>query len=111
MTVSWNRRLTSTAGNANHHNGQITLNPRLREISEREVDRTMRHELAHLVAYARAGRRRIEPHGREWRQACVELGIPEEPRCHDLPLPRRRQKPKHAYQCPNCLEVLLRIRP
>lgn len=111
VTVSWNRRLTSTAGNANHQNAQINLNPRLREISEREVDRTMRHELAHLVAYARAGRRRIEPHGREWRQACVELGIPEEPRCHDLPLPRRRQKPKYAYQCPNCLEVLLRIRP
>lgn len=111
VTVSWNRRLTSTAGNANHHNGQINLNPRLREIAEHEVDRTLRHELAHLVAYARAGRRRIEPHGDEWRQACKELGIPHESRCHDLPLPRRRQKPKYAYQCPNCLEVLLRIRP
>ncbi len=111
LTVSWNGRLTSTAGNANHHNGQITLNPRLREISETEVSRTMRHELAHLIAYTRAGRRRIEPHGPEWRQACVDLGMPDEPRCHDLPLPRRRQKPKHAYQCPNCLEVLMRIRP
>lgn len=111
ITVSWNGRLTSTAGNANHHNGQINLNPRLREISEYEVERTLRHELAHLVAYTRAGRRRIEPHGPEWRQACVDLGIPRESRCHDLPLPRRRQRPKYAYQCPNCLEVLLRIRP
>ncbi len=111
LTVSWNRRLTSTAGNANHHTGVINLNPRLEEISQDEVDRTMRHELAHLVAYTRAGRKRIEPHGPEWRQACVDLGIPHESRCHDLPLPRRRQKPKHAYQCPNCLEVLLRIRP
>lgn len=111
VMVTWNRRLTSTAGNANHVSGQINLNPRLREISEQEVDRTLRHELAHLVAYVRAGRRRIEPHGSEWRQACSELGIPHESRCHDLPLPRRRQRPKHAYQCPNCLEVLLRIRP
>ena len=111
VSVSWNRRLTSTAGNANHHNGQITLNPRLREISEREVSRTMRHELAHLIAYTRAGRCRIDPHGPEWRQACIDLGIPDEPRCHDLPLPRRRQKPKYSYQCPNCLEVLMRIRP
>ena len=111
VTVSWNGRLTSTAGNANHHNGQITLNPRLLEISQKEVERTLRHELAHLVAYTRAGRRRIEPHGPEWRQACVDLRIPHESRCHDLPLPRRRQKPRHAYQCPNCLEVLLRIRP
>ena len=35
-----------------------------------EVDRTLRHELAHLLAQWRVGRRRIAPHGKEWRQAC-----------------------------------------
>ena len=111
VRVTWNRRLTSTAGNASYHCALITLNPLLQDISVQEIDRTLRHELAHLISYARAGRRRIDPHGPEWRLACADLGIPEEARCHNLPLPRRRQRPKQAYQCPNCLEVLLRIRP
>src|ERR1700730_17806348 len=50
-----------------------------------EIDRTLRHELAHLLAQFRAGRRRISPHGEEWRQACHDLGIGDEVRCHNLP--------------------------
>lgn len=111
VEVVWNRRLTSTAGSANFKSSRISLNPRLREISDDEIDRTLRHELAHLIAHARAGKRRIDAHGPEWRQACAELGIPGEQRCHDLPLPRRKQLPKYAYQCPGCGGVLLRIRP
>ena len=110
VRVIWNKRLSSTAGNASYQGALITLNPLLQDISVEEINRTLRHELAHLIAYARAGRRRIDPHGPEWRKACADLGIPEEARCHSLPLPRRRQRPKYAYQCPNCLEVLLRIR-
>jgi predicted SprT family Zn-dependent metalloprotease len=40
-----------------------------------EIDRTLRHELAHLLAQFRVGRRRIAPHGPEWRIACRDLGI------------------------------------
>src|ERR1700687_2873461 len=40
-----------------------------------EIERTLRHELAHLLAQFRVGRRRIAPHGAEWRRACRDLGI------------------------------------
>ena len=63
----------------------ISLNPRLCEHGADEIDRTLRHELAHLLAQFRAGRRRILPHGAEWREACRDLGIADEKRCHTLP--------------------------
>ncbi|MEM7387507.1 MAG: hypothetical protein AAF514_21425, partial [Verrucomicrobiota bacterium] len=69
------------------------------------------HELAHLVAYARAGRQPIRAHGPEWKQACNDVGIPGETRCHELPLPRKKHAPRFAYRCPNCKELLLRVRP
>ena len=71
---------------------RVTLNPKLVEISAEEVSKTLRHELAHLVAQDRAGRRRIAPHGREWRKACADLGIAGEARCHTLPFQARRMK-------------------
>ena len=65
----------------------ITLNPRLRAFGEAEIDRTLRHELAHLLAHHRAGRRRIAPHGPEWQQACRDLGLASEPLPHAPPAP------------------------
>ncbi len=110
VQVVWNPRLRSTAGYAKYPGWCIELNPRLRSF-DGQVDRTLRHELAHLVAYYRAGRRRIEPHGREWRQACADLGIPNEPAHHRLPLPRSRRERRYAYQCPVCAIVVHRVRP
>ncbi|MEM9236142.1 MAG: SprT family zinc-dependent metalloprotease, partial [Verrucomicrobiota bacterium] len=95
VKVGWNRRMRTTAGRAWWPDGVIELNPRLKEISEREIWRTLCHELAHLVAYARAGRRRIKAHGPEWRRACAELGIPGEKASHDLPFEGRRQQRKY----------------
>ncbi len=110
VQVHWNPRLRSTAGYARYPSWRIELNPRLTAF-DGQVDRTLKHELAHLVAYHRAGRRRIEPHGREWRQACADLGIPDEPAHHCLPLPRFRQHRPHSYQCPVCCVVVNRVRP
>ena len=110
VAVRWNRRLTTTAGLARFAQAEVSLNPRLREFPD-EVDRTLRHELAHLLAHERAGRRRIDAHGPEWRQACADLGIPGESRCHSLPLPRRKQARTHTYRCPSCAFVLRRARP
>ncbi len=107
--VIWNERLTSTAGYAAYPDWRIELNPRLREF-EGQVDRTLKHELAHLIAYLRAGRRRIEPHGKEWRQACCDVGIPGEKSHHRLPLPRRQVKRNYAYACPVCGMVVQRVR-
>jgi SprT protein len=75
-----------------------------------EVDRTLRHELAHLLAQFRVGRRRIAPHGIEWRQACVDLGIAGEARCHNLPFATKSFPPRFVYVCPNCKEEFPRVR-
>jgi len=111
VRVAWNPRMRSTAGLAYPRKNLIALNPRLREFGAEEVDRTLRHELAHLLAHHRAGRRRISAHGAEWAQACRDLGLADEKRCHDLPLPRRKMAARHFYQCPSCSLTLKRVRP
>ncbi|MDD5200824.1 MAG: SprT-like domain-containing protein [Terrimicrobiaceae bacterium] len=110
VCVSWNPRMRTTAGVACYRTRQVVLNPKLIEISAGEVQRTLRHELAHLVAQARAGRRRIAAHGREWLEACADLGIPDEKRCHELPFKTRRLTRRHYYQCPGCETVMARVR-
>jgi SprT protein len=111
MVIRWNARLRNTAGMAFPGRSVITLNPRLAQFGFEEIDRTLRHELAHLLAHDRAGRRRIDPHGKEWKQACADLGLPGEKRSHDLPLPRHRVPPRHFYKCPGCGFELKRVRP
>jgi SprT protein len=110
VVVRWNSRLKTTAGRAYRTTCVVELNPHLVRISAAEIDRTLRHELAHLVASHRAGRRRIPAHGREWRRACSELGIPGEARCHDLPFQRHTQRRKFVYLCPACDHQLQRVR-
>lgn len=111
VQVSWNARMQTTAGRAWWPDRVIELNPKLKALPPDELWRTLKHELAHLVAYERAGRRRTEPHGPEWRAACVELGIPNEQPFHTLPFERRRLKRNHVYVCPNCLVELRRVKP
>lgn len=111
VSVYWNSRLRTTAGLACSTRKSIQLNPKLVDFSPGEVQRTLRHELAHFVAEFRAGRRRIAPHGPEWRRACRDLGIPNEPRCHDIPLPRTRMERKYFYSCRSCGTRLSRVRP
>lgn len=110
LRVEWNSRLRSAAGRADYRRALVCLNPRLREHGAAEINRTFRHELAHLLAQARAGRRRIAPHGSEWRRACAELGIADEPRCHDLPLPVTRLLRRFVYECPGCRKTYPRAR-
>ena len=110
VTVVWNKRMRSTAGRAFWPECRVELNPKLVQISLDEVRRTLLHELAHLLAYQRCGGRRIAPHGVEWQQACVELGIPGESARHSLPLPRREQKKKWKYRCPSCALLIERVR-
>ena len=110
ITVRWNSRMRTTAGLASYQHWEVVLNPALKKISDAEVDKTLRHELAHLLARDRSGRKRIEPHGPEWRQACVDLAIPNESRTHQLPFVRHRQQRKFFYRCPSCNETLSRVR-
>src|ERR1700730_3732195 len=110
LSVQWNPRLKSCAGRANFREKLISLNPRLREIGAAEIDRTLRHELAHLLAQFRAGQRRVLPHGPEWRAACRELGIGDEKRCHNLPFPVSERPRRYLYKCPNCRRDFPRVR-
>ncbi|MDG2123709.1 MAG: SprT-like domain-containing protein [Verrucomicrobiales bacterium] len=113
LNVRWNPRLRTTAGRAYRNENRIELNPALGSIdtSIEETERTLLHELAHLIAYTRAGRRRIEAHGPEWRQACADIGIAGESRTHTLALaPSRKIRRKYAYRCPSCGEVVLRVK-
>jgi predicted SprT family Zn-dependent metalloprotease len=102
--------MRSTAGLAYPNSSKIVLNPELANFGWAEVERTLLHELAHLVAHERCGRRRISPHGPEWRQACADLGLDNEARCHDLPLPRRKMARRFVYQCPACATKVERVR-
>ena len=109
IRVEWNSRLKTAAGRADHRQKLILLNPRLGE-HPAEIDRTVRHELAHILAQFRAGRRPISPHGSEWQQACRDLGIAGEKRCHTLPFPAKRYVLRFIYRCPNCRRDFPRVR-
>jgi SprT protein len=109
VRVEWNSRLKTAAGRADYRQKLISLNPRLSEYPT-DIDRTLRHELAHILAQFRAGRRRIPPHGAEWQQACVDLGITDEKRCHNLPFPARTYAARFVYRCPNCRQEFPRVR-
>ena len=108
--VEWNARLFSAAGRADSRRNLVSLNPRLREHDAAEIDRTLRHELAHLLAQFRAGRRRVPPHGAEWRRACRDLGIAQEARCHTLPFPVKQRARRFLYRCSRCGKEFPRVR-
>ena len=110
VAVQWNPRMRTTAGRAFWPCARIEMNPKLQELATEEVQSTLLHELAHLVAYARAGRRRIKAHGAEWQQACADLGIPGERATHSLPLPGRTMTRNWRYACPVCGEGFDRVR-
>lgn len=109
LRVKWNSRLKTCAGRADYRAKLITLNPQLVH-HPGEIDRTLRHELAHLLAQFRAGRRRISPHGSEWREACRDLGIGDEKRCHNLPLAPINRRRRFLYRCPECARDFPRVR-
>jgi len=109
LRVEWNSRLKTAAGRADYRQKLISLNPRLVAHPE-EIDRTLRHELAHILAQFRAGRRRISPHGPEWQQACRDLGIAGEKHCHTLPFPAKSYAPRFIYRCSNCRRDFPRVR-
>jgi predicted SprT family Zn-dependent metalloprotease len=110
VVVEWNPKMRSSAGRAYWPHGLIQLNPRLLEISDAEVRRTLLHELAHLIAYERHPYRRIKGHGKEWRQACVDVGIPNEKATHQLALPSRTMRRQWQYECPACHKSFERVR-
>ncbi len=65
------------------------------------LDATVPHEVAHYVVYALFDRRRVKPHGKQWRQI-MALFDADPGVTFDLDLrgiPQRGQR-THAYRCP-----------
>ena len=63
------------------------------------LERTVPHEIAHLITAACHGRTR--PHGKEWQEAMAFFGIHEAHRCHDFTVDEanvRRQR-RWTYRC------------
>ncbi|MEM9283702.1 MAG: SprT-like domain-containing protein [Verrucomicrobiota bacterium] len=114
VSVEWNRRMRTAAGRAFYQSHQIELNPKLQTLPDdhrdREIFGTFLHELAHLISYARAGGKRIQPHGQEWKLACRDLGIPDEDRCHNLDFGTSKMKRRYAYECQACGSIVERVR-
>lgn len=114
VEVAWNSRMRTAAGRAFFKTNRIELNPKLQALPEErrplEIQNTFLHELAHLVSFARSKGKRIQPHGPEWKQACADLGIPGEDRCHALDFQPRRMKRRFAYECLSCGSVVERVR-
>ena len=109
VSVEWNSRLKTAAGRADYRSKLISLNPQLVQ-HPAEIHRTLQHELAHILAQFRAGRRRILPHGVEWREACRDLGISDAKRCHNLPFPVGERARRYLYRCPGCRRDFPRVR-
>ena len=111
LRVEWNGRMRTTVGRADFRRCLISLNPALQQFGAAEIDRTLRHELAHLLAQFRfCKRRRILPHGREWRNACCDLGIAGEHAGHTLPLIGRELRRSFVYRCKKCQRDFPRVR-
>ncbi len=109
VRVEWNPRLKSCAGRADYPHKLITLNPELVRYPG-EIERTLLHELAHFLAQFRAGRRRVRPHGAEWKKACHDLGIGDEKRCHNLAFATITRRRRFLYRCPKCWRDFPRVR-
>ncbi|GAB3278104.1 SprT-like domain-containing protein [Parahaliea aestuarii] len=64
------------------------------------LEGTVPHEVAHYIVHLLYGRRRVAPHGREWRAVMDLLGAPPEVTFdRDLSdIPQRRQR-THSYHC------------
>src|SRR5436309_13912606 len=82
LRVEWNSRLKTAAGRADYREKLISLNPQL-FVQPTVIDRTLRHELAHILSQFSDGPRRVLSHGSEWRKACCDLGFDVAKRCHN----------------------------
>ena len=92
VEVTWNARLSTTAGRAYVRRGCIELNPRLLARVPDEVDGVLIHEAAHVAAFRLFGGN-ISAHGRHWRGLMRAAG--QEPKVtHKLPVDGLQRKVK-----------------
>lgn len=114
VEVTWNGRLSTTAGRAFVQSGRIELNPRLLAKQPDQIDVVLTHEAAHVAAFRLFGAN-IPAHGRHWRSLMRHAGQAPEV-CHKMPVDdlRRRRRARYLYLrlCASCGErvVLEQVR-
>lgn len=106
VTLEW-RELRTTAGLANWAQYRIILSRQLMTDADR-LERTLKHEYAHLLAVDRHGRR-AAGHGAAWKQAMHDLGETPEV-CHTYDCRRNESRQVVVYRCAKCLEAFERRR-
>jgi SprT protein len=93
------KQIGTKAGTANLRFNIITLNPDYFSNGHMEdmINRTLPHEIAHLVAYQLFGDR---GHGRGWKMVMRQFGL-EPSRCHSYSLKgiKTRSRRTHEYSC------------
>jgi len=97
VEVTWNRRLSTTAGRAFVRSGRIELNPRLLANATDQVETVLTHEAAHVAAFRLFGDN-IPAHGRHWR-SLMRLAGHEPAVTHRIPLDgiKRRRSRRFVY--------------
>ncbi|QGJ69809.1 SprT domain-containing protein [Planctomycetales bacterium 10988] len=134
ITIKFNPRFTSRAGDANYRSLTIRLSqPLWQRMAPAERRETVIHEACHLIAYFHHGSQ-IAPHGPEWQSMMIRCGL-EPKRCHQIERSdlrrqvRRREvycgcgkreitqhrytrmKKGHRYMCRVCQEMLTLVSP
>lgn len=123
--VVYNKRGT-TAGTANYREWVINLNPvLLMENIDTFIDRTVPHELAHLVVYqvypeayqtelvrTRTGYKRTkrDVHGSYWQEVMRKIGANDNRRCHSYDTTNSKVKKtvtKYEYRCTGCQQSMM----
>jgi SprT protein len=90
-----------TAGYANSTRNRIRLNAELLiRYKDVFINRTVVHEVAHIIAYWVFGPK-IRPHGNEWKRVMRLLGIANPTRCHSYEVTpaRKTRTVKAACDC------------
>jgi predicted SprT family Zn-dependent metalloprotease len=77
VDIRFSRRMRTSLGRCRADTGRININSILLQEHEELLKEVVCHEVAHVVAYLRHGKRAL-PHGREWKQFMVAAGY--EPR-------------------------------
>jgi len=88
-----------TAGYAYWVRNKIHLNGYLlAKYADEFIEEVVTHEMAHLVAYNLTPRKKIKPHGNEWKQVMLFFGR-EPNRCHSFKTKPARRTQQFLVAC------------
>lgn len=104
--IEW-RNLRVTAGLADFKHRKIILSRLLLNNKER-LESTLKHEYAHLLAFARHGRKGAG-HGAAWKRAMADLGLDARVH-HTYEVSRNQARQEIGYRCAACGFTFLRRR-